>query len=315
MRSLANFSTGYPNMRGHISNHAATMAEVLRDEGYATFAVGKWHLCQMEDASAAGPYDQWPLQRGFDRFYGFLDGETDQFHPELVYDNHAVDQPRSAEEGYHLTEDLVDRAIGFMHDSKSIRPDRPFFLYLAPGATHAPHQAPAEYLAKYRGAFDDGWDAARDAWFSRQLQMGLLPAGTQLAPRNPGVEEWVTHAGEPPPPGRQAAGGLRRVPRSHRRPDRPAGRRARASRRARQHAAAAALRQRREPGGRPVRRPARVEVLQLRDRVAGRRGGQDRRHRRPGQPHQLPVGLGAGGQHAASSGTSRTRTRAACTCR
>ena len=172
------------------------MEEALRDEGYATLAVGKWHLCQMEDASAAGPYDQWPLQCGFDRFYGFLDGETDQCHPELVYDNHAVDQPHSAEDGYHLTEDLVDRAIGFMHDSKSIRPDRPFFLYLAPGATHAPHQAPAEclakYLAKYRGAFDDGWDAARDAWFSRQLQMGLLPAGTQLAPRNSGVEEWVT---------------------------------------------------------------------------------------------------------------------------
>jgi len=192
MRSLANFSTGFPNMRGHVTNNAATMAEVLRDEGYATLAVGKWHLCQMEDASAAGPYDQWPLQRGFDRFYGFLDGETDQFHPELVYDNHAVDQPKSAQEGYHLTEDLVDRAIGFMHDSASIRPDRPFFLYFAPGATHAPHQAPPEYLARYRGAFDQGWDVARDAWFARQLQMGLLPQGTQLAPRNPGVEEWIT---------------------------------------------------------------------------------------------------------------------------
>jgi arylsulfatase A-like enzyme len=192
MRSLANFSTGFPNMRGHVSNNAATMAEVLRDEGYATLAVGKWHLCQMEDASAAGPYDQWPLQRGFDRFYGFLDGETDQFHPELVYDNHAVDQPASAQGDYHLTEDLVDRAIGFMHDSVSIRPDRPFFLYFAPGATHAPHQAPAEYLAKYRGRYDDGWDAARDAWFSRQHEMGLFPASTQLAPRNPGVEEWVT---------------------------------------------------------------------------------------------------------------------------
>ena len=192
MRSLANFSTGFPNMRGHITSHAATMAEVLRDEGYATLAVGKWHLCQMEDASAAGPYDQWPLQRGFDRFYGFLDGETDQFHPELVYDNHAVDQPYSAEDGYHLTEDLVDRAAGFVHDSVSIRPDRPFFLYFAPGATHAPHQAPAEYLARYRGAFDDGWDVARDAWFARQAEMGLFPEGTQLAPRNPGVEEWVT---------------------------------------------------------------------------------------------------------------------------
>ncbi len=188
MRSLANFNTGYPNMRGSISNHAATMAEVLRDTGYATFAVGKWHLCQMEDASAAGPYDQWPLQRGFDRFYGFLDGETDQFDPELVYDNHRVDPPAKAD--YHLTEDLVDHAIAFMHDSKSIRPDRPFFLYLAPGAMHAPHQAPADYLAKYEGAFDDGWDEARRAWFSRQRELGIFPAETQLAPRNPGVQPW-----------------------------------------------------------------------------------------------------------------------------
>jgi arylsulfatase A-like enzyme len=190
VRSLANFNTGYPNMRGHVSNHAATMAELLRDEGYATLAVGKWHLCQMEDASAAGPFDQWPTQRGFDRFYGFLDGETDQFHPELVYDNHRIDQPATADEGYHLTEDLIDHAIEFMHDSKSIRPDRPFFLYLATGAMHAPHQAPADYLAKYRGAFDDGWDEARNAWFTRQRDMGLFPSGTQLAPRNPGVEEW-----------------------------------------------------------------------------------------------------------------------------
>ncbi|HXP19077.1 MAG TPA: arylsulfatase [Streptosporangiaceae bacterium] len=192
MRSLSNFSTGYPNMRGQVSNHAATIAEVLRDEGYATFALGKWHLCQMEDASAAGPYDQWPCQRGFDRFYGFLDGETDQFHPELVSDNHRVDPPRTAEQGYHLTEDLVDQAIGMMHDSRSIRPDRPFFLYLALGAMHAPHQAPAAYLEKYRGSFDAGWDAARDEWFARQLRMGLLPAGTRLAPRNPGVQEWAS---------------------------------------------------------------------------------------------------------------------------
>ena len=93
MRSISNFDSGYPHMRGHITNHAATVAEVLRDEGYATFAVGKWHLCSMENASAAGPYDQWPCQRGFDRYYGFLEGETDQFHPELVYDNHRVEPP------------------------------------------------------------------------------------------------------------------------------------------------------------------------------------------------------------------------------
>ncbi len=192
MRSISNFDSGYPHMRGHISNHAATVAEVLRDEGYATFAVGKWHLCAMENASAAGPYDQWPCQRGFDRYYGFLEGETDQFHPELVYDNHAVDPPGTPDQGYHLSEDLVDHAIGFIHDTVSIRPDRPFFTYLAFGAMHAPHQAPASYLEKYRGRFDDGWDVAREKWFARQLEMGLLPPDTQLAPRNPGVEAWDT---------------------------------------------------------------------------------------------------------------------------
>jgi arylsulfatase len=190
MRAVSNFSTGFPNMRGHITNHAATVAEVLRDEGYTTFGLGKWHLCQMEDASAAGPYDQWPCQRGFDRFYGFLDGETDQFHPELVYDNHPVDPPAGPEDGYHLSEDLIDHGLGFVHDSVSVRPDRPYFMYLAFGATHAPHQAPPAYLEKYRGRFDDGWDVARAEWFERQLQLGVLPPGTQLAPRNPGVEAW-----------------------------------------------------------------------------------------------------------------------------
>jgi len=192
MRSISNFSSGYPHMRGHVSDHAGTVAEVLRDEGYTTFALGKWHLCAMENASAAGPYDQWPCQRGFDRFYGFMEGETDQFHPELVYDNHHVDPPAGPEDGYHLTEDLVDHALGFVHDTVSIRPDRPFFMYMALGAMHAPHQAPAEYLEKYRGRFDEGWDVARERWFARQLDEGLLPAGTQLAPRNPGVEPWDT---------------------------------------------------------------------------------------------------------------------------
>ncbi len=124
MRSIANFNTGYPHMTGRISDHATTMAEVLRDVGYTTFALGKWHLCPMDEASAAGPYDAWPLQRGFDRFYGFLDGETDQFAPDLVYDNHRIDPPATAAEGYHLSEDLVDKAIEFIHDTTSVRPDR-----------------------------------------------------------------------------------------------------------------------------------------------------------------------------------------------
>ena len=190
MRGLSNFRTGFPNMLGHISNHASTVAEVLRDEGYATFCVGKWHLAPMEQCSAAGPFEQWPLARGFDRFYGFLEGETDQFHPELVCDNHSVDQPRTVAEGYHLSEDLVDQALRMIHDTVSVRPDRPFFTYLAFGATHAPHQAPVEYLDKYRGRFDEGWDVVRQRWFAKQLELGIVPEGTELAPRNPGVEPW-----------------------------------------------------------------------------------------------------------------------------
>jgi arylsulfatase A-like enzyme len=190
MRSIANFRTGFPNQLGHISPHAATLAEVLRDAGYATFCVGKWHLAPMEQCSAAGPFEHWPLARGFDRFYGFLEGETDQFHPDLVADNHPVDPPGGPEDGYHLSEDLVDRALAMVADAVGVRPDRPFLLYLPFGATHAPHQAPAEYLAKYRGRFDHGWDAARERWFARQVAEGIVPAHTELAPRNPGVAPW-----------------------------------------------------------------------------------------------------------------------------
>ena len=190
MRAISNFRTGFPNQLGHLSRQAATVAEVLHDEGYATFMVGKWHLAPMEQCSAAGPFDHWPLARGFDRFYGFLEGETDQFYPELIADNHPVDPPSGPAEGYHLSADLVDRALAMIADSKGVRPDRPFFTYLAFGATHAPHQAPAEYLAKYRGRFDEGWDVIRARWFARQVELGVIPSDTTLAPRNPGVEPW-----------------------------------------------------------------------------------------------------------------------------
>ena len=192
MRSLSNFNTGFPHQLGHISNHAATVAEVLSAEGYATFCAGKWHLAPTVDSSAAGPFDQWPLGRGFDRFYGFLEGETDQFHPELVIDNHPAEPPARPEDGYHLSEDLVDQLLLMIGDSKGVRPDRPFFAYLPFGATHAPHQAPASYLAKYRGRYDEGWDVVRERWYRRQLERGVIAEGTRLAPRNPGVEPWDT---------------------------------------------------------------------------------------------------------------------------
>jgi arylsulfatase len=190
MRAVANFDSGFPHMRGHVSEHTATIAEILREEGYATFAVGKWHLTPMMEASPAGPFDHWPLQRGFDRFYGFMQGETDQFYPELTCDNHPINPPYGPEEGYHISEDLVDQSMALIRDQKSIWPDRPFFLYLAFGATHAPHQAPNEFIEKYYGRFDAGWDATREEWYQRQLEMGIIPPDTKLAPRNKGVRGW-----------------------------------------------------------------------------------------------------------------------------
>ena len=190
MRSVSNFRTGFPHMLGHITNEAATIAEIFQAEGYATFCAGKWHLAPMENCSSAGPFDQWPLGRGFDRFYGFLEGETDQFHPDLVRDNHSVQPPGKPEDGYHLSEDIVDNLLRMIADSKGVRPDRPFFAYLPFGATHAPHQAPPDYLKKYKGSFDEGWDVIRESWHQRQLELGVIPSGTQLAPRNPGVEKW-----------------------------------------------------------------------------------------------------------------------------
>ena len=191
MRALSNFDTGFPNMRGALPRSAATIAEILRDNGYGTFAAGKWHLAPMSECSAAGPYRNWPLQKGFDRYYGFLQGETDQFFPELTSDNHFVDAPAGPKDGYHLSDDLVDRSTGMIRDLVSLVPERPFFLYLAFGAMHSPHQAPQSYLDKYRGKFDAGWDVVREEWFARQKAMGVIPPETKLAPRNLGVRPWA----------------------------------------------------------------------------------------------------------------------------
>ena len=191
MRAISNFDTGFPNMRGAIPHSAPTLAEILREQGFGTYMVGKWHLAPMHETGPAGPFRNWPLGRGFDRFYGFLQGETDQFRPELVHDNHYIEPPATPEQGYHVTPDLVDKAIGFLHDHVSAAPDRPFFTYLAFGACHAPHQAPQEYLDKYRGKFDEGWDVMRERWFARQKELGVVPADTLLPPRNPGVKAWT----------------------------------------------------------------------------------------------------------------------------
>ncbi len=127
------------------------LSEMLLEQGYSTFMVGKWHLTPSNQETAAGPYDRWPLGRGFERFYGFLGGDTSQWYPDLVYDNHQVEPPPTPEEGYHLSEDLVDKAIEFIADAKQVDPDKPFYLHLCFGATHAPHHVPKEWADKYAG--------------------------------------------------------------------------------------------------------------------------------------------------------------------
>ncbi len=190
--AVAEYAVGFPGYQGFLTKRAATLAEILGPRGYSTFAVGKWHLMPLRDATAAGPFDYWPTRRGFDRWYGFPGGYTDQWYPELYEDDHGVEPPATPEEGYHLSEDLVDRAIGFVRDQQAVAPERPFFLYVAFGAAHWPHQVPREFVEKYRGRYDDGWDGAREAWLARQIELGIVPPGTELAPRDPDVPAWET---------------------------------------------------------------------------------------------------------------------------
>ncbi|TFB51065.1 arylsulfatase [Cryobacterium tagatosivorans] len=189
MGFIAGFDTGYDAYRGHMRAEAATLARMLKDDGYGTYAVGKWHLTPSADMTAAGPFEHWPLGRGFDRYYGFLWGEEDHFEPQLWEDNHVVDPPRR--ESYHLSDDLADRAIQYLGDHVSAAPERPFMLYLAFGAGHAPHQAPRDEIDRYAGRFDEGWDVERQRVFERQREMGVVPDGTVLPENNPDVRPWA----------------------------------------------------------------------------------------------------------------------------
>lgn len=190
MACITEGSTGFPGSNGAIPFENGFLSEMLLQHGYATYCIGKWHLTPAEQISAAGPYDRWPLGRGFERYYGFLGGDTHQYYPDLVFDNHQVDPPKTPEEGYHLSEDLADRAINFIADLKQVAPDKPFFLYFATGANHAPHQAPPEWVARYAGKFDDGWDAYREKVFARQKELGIFADDVELSGHDPDVARW-----------------------------------------------------------------------------------------------------------------------------
>jgi arylsulfatase A-like enzyme len=201
MACITEAATGFPNASGTIPPENGMLSEILSERGWNTYMVGKWHLCPEAEENVASSRRNWPVGRGFERYYGFLGAETNQWYPDLVYDNHPVDQPRAPEDGYHLTEDITDRALEFIKDAKVLAPDKPFFLYFAPGACHAPHQAPKEWIEKYHGRFDMGYEAMREQTLARQKQMGIVPADTDLPPVNPmGTPETRTGPGGLPMP-------------------------------------------------------------------------------------------------------------------
>ncbi len=178
-------ANGFPGAHGRIPAECATIGQVLQDAGWSTFWVGKEHNVPEQDIASGASRKEWPLAKGFDRFYGFLGGETNQWYPDLVEDNRFIDQPYGPEEGYHLSKDLADQALQMIRDQKASNPSKPWFMWFCPGANHAPHHCPQEYIDKYKGKFDDGYEAYRAWVLPRMIARGILPEGTQLTPINP----------------------------------------------------------------------------------------------------------------------------------
>ncbi|MBK8575965.1 MAG: arylsulfatase [Elusimicrobia bacterium] len=188
MGAIIETGTAFPGNTGQIPANVAPLAEMLRLNGYGTGAFGKWHELAAWEASAAGPFDRWPTRQGFDKFYGFLGGETNQWAP-FVYDGTtAVELPEDPQ--YHFMADMTDKAISWMKFQKALAPEKPFFMYFAPGATHAPHHVPAEWIAKWKGKFDGGWDVLRKEILARQIKLGIVPKGTKLAPKPDAIPDW-----------------------------------------------------------------------------------------------------------------------------
>jgi len=188
-------ANGFPGASGRIPEACATIGQVLQDAGWSTFWLGKDHNVPEQDIASGGSRKEWPLTKGFDRYYGFLGGETNQWYPDLIEDNHFIDQPYGPEQGYHLSRDLADKAISMIADQKASNPSKPWYMWLCPGANHAPHHAPEDYIEKYKGKFDDGYEAYREWVLPRMIERGLLPKGTAITPINP-LPENVANPGD-----------------------------------------------------------------------------------------------------------------------
>ena len=185
-------ATGFPGYDSAIPKSTATVAEVLRQRGYNTAWFGKGHVTPMWETSPAGPFDRWPTGLGFERFYGFIGGETSQWQPAL-YDQTTPIAPYKGRKNYHLTEDLADQCIAWMHNQKASAPDKPFFVYFAPGAGHSPHHVPKEWIDKFKGQFNEGWDELRKQTFHRQLEQRVIPADTKLTARPEQIPAWANY--------------------------------------------------------------------------------------------------------------------------
>jgi arylsulfatase len=188
MGFITEMATGLPGATGEIPNSVAPLAEMLRLNGYSTGAFGKWHETAAWEVSVSGPHDRWPTRQGFDKFYGFIGGETNQWAPYLFDGIAPVELPDDP--NYHFMADMADQAVAWIQFQKAMTPDKPFFCYFAPGAVHAPHHAPAEWIAKWKGKFDQGWDKVREETLVRQIAMGIVPKGTRLAPKADAIPDW-----------------------------------------------------------------------------------------------------------------------------
>ncbi len=194
MSAITETANGFPGWSGRVPEECMSVGQVLQDNGYSTFWIGKDHNVPEQDICSGGPKSEWPLQKGFDRYYGFLGGETNQWYPDLTQDNLFIDQPYGPEDGYHLSRDLTDQALQMIRDQKASNPSKPWFMWFCPGANHAPHHAPKEYIDKYKGKFDEGYDAYRKWVVPRMIEKGMLPAGTQVPDFNPMPEDQANPA-------------------------------------------------------------------------------------------------------------------------
>jgi arylsulfatase A-like enzyme len=193
---IIEMGTGYPGYTGIIPRSTALVSETLRDNGYATAMFGKWHNTPEPDISPAGPFDRWPTGLGFDYFYGFNQGETHQYYPVIYRNTTWVPQPKSPEQGYHFTADMTDEAIAWIANVRAANPHKPWFTYFSTSGVHAPHHAPTAYREKYKGQFDHGWDRQRELTHAKQLELGVIPPGTKLTPRDATIPSWDSRSAE-----------------------------------------------------------------------------------------------------------------------